>query len=369
MPAARDAAPRRVLLAQKFSGLGGAQVSLVQHLEHLERDRFAPRVLVAQEGWLTRRLDRMRVPWALFPFGHWTRRAAPWNLLRAWRLARYLRRERIELVHANEHWVAPLCLWAARLAGVPIICHFRTGLEDLTPRRVRRYRYARYDRVVAVADVLREAIARQVPDPARVVTVRDGVEAPAQAAPPRRGRGRTLVLVVGALRRFKGQLKVIEAALPWLRADARRVIALAGGAAEADYAEAIAGLIRAHGLGRQVRLLGSREDVARLLALADALVAYSSLEGVPRVVMEAMAAGRPVIVSDTPGMREAVADGEVGRVVDFRDAQGLSRALEDLSADPVRWRAMGARARDLALGRHSTAATSRALQDLYGELL
>lgn len=366
----RDAGPRRVLFAQKFAGLGGAQVSLVQHLEHLDRAHYEPHVVVAQEGWLTGKLTALGVPWTVLPFGHW----APWrivaNFLLKKKLLNVIRAHRIDLVHANEHWVAPVCYQAARQAGIPAICHFRTGLEDLTARRVRRYLYARFDRVLAVADVLREALARQVADPGRIVTVRDGVESPAGEPRYPRRRGRTLVLVVGAIRRFKGQLKVLEGALPWLKADPRRCIALAGGPAEADYGASVEQFVRAHGLARQVHLLGPREDVPRLLALADALAAYSSLEGVPRVVMEAMLAGRPVIVSNTPGMGEVVADGEVGRIVEYGASDNtLARALEDLSAHPERWQAMGRRAREIAASRYSTRATSRAIQDIYAEVL
>jgi len=309
------------------------------------------------------------VPWTVMPFGHWSVLNLPRNVLLVRRLLRYIRRHNIALVHANEHWVGPPCLWAARTARIPVICHFRTGLEDLTPRRIRKYFYARFDRVIAVAQVLADALAAQLEDPGKVVVVRDGVEMPPALRTPRHGRGRCIVVNIGAIRRFKGQRKILEAALPWLESDRRHYLVMVGGAAEPDYAAGVRRFVEEKGLGRQVILPGNREDIPRLLGLAHALVAYSSLEGVPRVVMEAMLAARPVIVSPTPGMDEVVIDGEVGSIVDFDAADALAEALRELCVDRSRWQAMGVRAREIAQAHYSTRAMSEALQGIYAELL
>ena len=94
--------PRRILFAQKFASLGGSQMSLVHHLERLDRRRFEPHVVVSNEGWLCARLDELGVAWSRLPFGHWTSLAAmPRNLLLVRRLRRHIREQRIDLVHAN----------------------------------------------------------------------------------------------------------------------------------------------------------------------------------------------------------------------------------------------------------------------------
>lgn len=362
--------PVRILFTQKFAGLGGAQKSLIQLIEHLDRTKYEPHVMVVKEGWITTQLTALKVPWMVFPFGHWNFLSIPRNLLLVHRLWRYIRENRIALVHANEHWVAPPCWWAARLAGVPAICHFRTGLEDLTPHRVRKYLYARFDRVLAVAEVLRHEMAKHVAEPQRIMVVRDGVESPVATPQSPLPRNRCIIITVGAIRRFKGQRKVVEKALPWLKADRRRYLLLVGGIAEPDYGESVVAFIRQNHLERQVRVLGSRQDLPRLFEVADALVAWSSLEGVPRVVMEAMLAGRPVIVSNTPGMSEVVTEGEVGRIVDFEGSgEPLTQALNDLSENRARWQAMGRRAHEVAATRYSTRATAQAIQAIYQELL
>jgi len=85
-------------------------------------------------------------------------------------------------------------------------------------------------------------------------------------------------------------------------------------------------------------------------------------------VIEAMQAGRPVLVSNTPGMAEVVVDGEVGRILDFGDPEAVARALSELSADVRPWVAMGRRARERA-GRYSTRAMCEQIEAIYNEVL
>lgn len=362
----------RVLLVQKFSSLGGGQKSLVHHLELLDRSRFDPRVAVSNEGWLTRELARLEVPWVRLPLGHWTNPLSfPRTLYTVTRLIRILREQEIDLIHANEHWVAPPCGLAARRVGIPSICHFRTGLQDLTPARIRQYRYASFDRVIVVADVLREALVRHLPDAGKVVVVRDGVEPPAAAPRPRSPRQTRVAITVGAIYQVKGQAKILERALPWLRDSPRHFLLFVGGTrGDPAYLAGMRARVAAERLGRQVLFLGSRDDVPRLLAAADVLIAFSTVEGIPRVVTEAMFAGKPVLVSDTPGMAEVVVDGVVGRILDFdAPANPLAASLRSLSADPARWEAMGRSGRARALSRYSTRVMSEAIQAVYCELL
>ena len=148
------------------------------------------------------------------------------------------------------------------------------------------------------------------------------------------------------------------------------ILFIGGTRKDTAYVEGMKRVVAEQGLQRQVLFLGSREDVPRLLRAADALAAYSTVEGIPRVVMEAMFAGRPVLVSDTPGMSEVLSDGEVGRVLNFDDAANpLAQALRDLTAQPARWEAMGRRAREQATARYSTQAMAEAVQAVYSELL
>ncbi|MEO5339199.1 MAG: glycosyltransferase family 4 protein [Magnetococcus sp. MYC-9] len=364
--------PCAILLVQKFSSLGGSQRSLIYHLELLDRRRFQPMVLTSNRGWMTEELDRLGIPWQMLPFYHWTNPLyLPRNLQLVYRLYRLIKQHRIRLLHANEHWLAPQCLLAARLAGIPVICHFRTGLADLTPRRIREYLYGRFDRVVVVAEVLRRALLPHVPYPERVQVVRDGVPLPATPAvfhPQRRSR---ILINIGAIYPVKGQALIFERLLPWLRGCRKNFLFYVGdNRSRPEYVVQLKETVLRHGLQKQVLFLGSRRDTEKLLQAADGLIAYSTVEGVPRVVMEAMMASRPVWVSCTPGMEEVVIPGQVGHILDFHgDDHSLPTSLDLLRRDYSECEAMGRRARLLAEQQFSTQAMSHALETLYSQLL
>jgi glycosyltransferase involved in cell wall biosynthesis len=117
--------------------------------------------------------------------------------------------------------------------------------------------------------------------------------------------------------------------------------------------------------GSGVELLGVRDDVRDLMAAADAVALTSEAEALPMSVLEAMAAARPVIVTDIGGMAEAVVQGETGLIVRAGDAGAAARALVELASDRGRARQMGeagrARQRELFDGESMVDAYERTL--------
>src|SRR5256885_1959449 len=116
----------------------------------------------------------------------------------------------------------------------------------------------------------------------------------------------------------------------------------------------------------RVRFLGPRADVPRLFAASDALVLSSWHEGMPNVVMEAMAARRPVVATNVGGVPELVEDGVTGLLVDAGQPAALAEAMSDLASRPTQVRdAMGDRARTIVDDRYTLDAT----MPLWSELL
>jgi glycosyltransferase involved in cell wall biosynthesis len=120
------------------------------------------------------------------------------------------------------------------------------------------------------------------------------------------------------------------------------------------------------GVAGRVAFLGVRGDVARLLAAADAFVLASAYEGNPLTVMEAMAAGRPVIATAVGCVPELVVEG-TGRVVPPGDAGALAEALHEVVARPDLARARGAAAARVARARFDVSSTVRAYEAIYRE--
>jgi glycosyltransferase involved in cell wall biosynthesis len=119
------------------------------------------------------------------------------------------------------------------------------------------------------------------------------------------------------------------------------------------------------GLSQRVELLGARADVPDLLARSDVFVLSSRSEGFPVSVLEAMAAGLPVVATDVGGVAEAVEDGETGFLVPTADPEAFARALDRLLVDGELRRRMGAAGRARALSLFDVSGYRAAYGELY----
>jgi glycosyltransferase involved in cell wall biosynthesis len=165
--------------------------------------------------------------------------------------------------------------------------------------------------------------------PDRTVVIHNGVPLDVPRRPSRDTTPVTL-LSVGRLRAPKDFLTLVRAMAALEPGSAGLRIA-GDGPERAALADEVARL----GLESTVELLGTRTDVAELLAGADVFVLSSDSEGLPMSVLEAMAAGLPVVASAVGGVPEAVRDGETGTLVPPGDSAALAHALRRLVSDPA----------------------------------
>jgi glycosyltransferase involved in cell wall biosynthesis len=118
-----------------------------------------------------------------------------------------------------------------------------------------------------------------------------------------------------------------------------------------------------------VQWLGHRTDIAEILARSSIVCLPSYREGLPKSLLEALAAGRPIVATDVPGCRETVKDGENGILVAPRDARSLAEALETLIRDKALRSRLGLKSRQLAEAEFGTARVSEATLALYHSML
>ena len=291
------------------------------------------------------------------------------------RLRRVLLQERADILHTHTHFSLNVAgRLAARAAGATVVAHMhienvlrdgplaRRAQVALDNRTARLCRW-----IVAVSDATRAALVAQGYPPARTITIHNGIEprepvAPAKLEPDPTG---PVLLEVGRLCDVKGQRELV-AALPRLARDDVTVL-LAGddietGGAHRDGLEREA---RELGVANRVRFLGRRDDIPALLAAADALVLPSWVEGLPLVVLEAMAAGVPVVATSVGGTPEAVVDGETGLLVPPRDVTALAGAIDAVLADPDRARRFGEAGRRRVRERFDADAAAQRVLGLY----
>jgi glycosyltransferase involved in cell wall biosynthesis len=188
----------------------------------------------------------------------------------------------------------------------------------------------------------------------RLSVVRNGVDVPAAVAPAERAatraalgleEGDVAALFLGELSARKAPLLAVDAAERAAAAGAPVVLLVAG---EGPQAAAVRERACA-----AVRVLGQRDDPAALLAAADVFVLSSEREGLSFAVLEAMAAGLAMVVSDGPGNPEAV--GDAGIVVPAGDGDALAGALRALALDRVERERLGAAARERVRSQFSRA--------------
>jgi glycosyltransferase involved in cell wall biosynthesis len=279
-------------------------------------------------------------------------------------LARELLRHRPALVHCNSglraHRLDLLLCMALRL---PVICHVRnfeplTAVERLAARGVWRFIYI--SNAVA-ADLERQGIAAQngivVPN-----ALLEGDLAPVGAR-QRTELGLTaehfVVANIGRLVRWKGQdvfLRAIAEAAPGI--PGLRALIVGGPDADASsraFAAELSQQAQCLGLGDRVVFTGHRRDAQRLMAAADVVV-HSAVTPEPfgRVIIEALAAGRPVIATAAGGVLDILEHEVTGLLVPPGDAPALARALERLAQEPALRERLGTAGR-----RHVIAAFNR----------
>lgn len=296
-------------------------------------------------------------------------------------LAQKLGRDHIGLIHTHDYKTNLLGGIAARLAGVKPIATLH--LHDLSTHRLRLYRILdlavlrSFPRVIAVAEALRqELIAAGLP-PAKVVTVHNGIGGQefvsgafsrAEGLRQRLGIGdsQSVVSAVGRLCPQKGQGDFLESAA-WVRKALpnARFLILGDGPAKEELRE----LCRSLSIQDAVSFLGHQRDVAAFMALSNCIVLPSVREGLPYVLLEALALARPVVATQVGGVPEVVQDGETGLLVPPRRPDRLAEAILYLLRNPAEAVRLGQRGRERVLREFTAEAMGYETAEVYREVL
>ena len=311
--------------------------------------------------------------------------AAPLALAAGWWTARKVaRRYAASVMHG--HWVVPGGVTAAMAApGLPLVVSLHGSDVYLAERFAPARRAARavFDRAGFVTACSADLVERAIPlgaDPDRMRVVPYGVDA-RRFRPDRTARRQLreqlglldsvlLVATAGRLVSKKGFEYLIDAivGLP------DTVLAIAGeGSLQAELHDRAAGA----GVQDRVRFLGNRtqDQVAMLFSAADVIVTPSirddagNVDGLPNVVMEALASGTPLVTTGAGGISAVVEDGATALVVPERDPAGIRTALSRLGADPLLRARVGRAARDLAEHRFAWERTAEQFETAYRHAL
>jgi len=406
-PGAPDGTPpRRVLFLDHTASLGGGEIALLNLVQALDRRLYAPIVLLFSDGPLSSKLTEVDVETHVLPLSP---RVTKTNkdslgvgaLLRLEdvaetlayivRLARFIRRQRADLVHTNSLKSDIIGGLAARLARVPVIWHVRDRItRDYLPAPVVKV-FRRLCRVLPnyILANSHATLATVFPHleggepgvmPQAASVVHDGVptailtaetliaeeEAPVTKIPA------PCIGLVGRISPWKGQDIFLQAAALVRRRYPQARFQIIGAAlfSEQEYEREIRALAASLDLDGCVEFTGFRSDVQALITGLDVLV-HASTTGEPfgQVIVEGMAAGKPVVATRGGGVPEIVLDGQTGVLVPMGDVPAMADAILSLLDDPAAARRLGRMGRRRAGEHFTTDLTARRVEAVYGRLL
>jgi glycosyltransferase involved in cell wall biosynthesis len=292
---------------------------------------------------------------------------------RTFRIARLLRRYRVDIVHAAAETCYRAVGLAGALTGTLRVCHL--GFPPGPGSLAWAFRWAP-DAVIGCyagqADTLRNEILAIRHD-CRVVGIVNAVDLAADAPGPAadwRFGGRHVVAMVGQLSAVKGYPTFLEAVAS-LRRTFEGCVFLAVGEemTPTGYRGELEAMAARLGVSDCVRFLGWQPDVRGILSSSDVMVLPSLKEGLPLAILEAMACGRPVVATPVDGVPEAVVDGVTGFLVPPRDPEALASAVGRLLREPALAARMGAAGRTRIVEQFSRPVFAARVEQLYHDLL
>lgn len=345
--------PLNVLRVITWMPVGGIERRILAVLPRLDPEKFRPRlVCIRERGVLADELEKAGVPVEVCPLRS---RLSPLGIRR---LAALMRRWKIDIVHAHMYRSSVPATIAARLAKVPVVIaqvHNMATWETARQRRLDRFLCRWRSAVVAVSESVRQDIIENLSlAPEKVRVVYNGIEIerfddPSLREPARAALGLgpkdVAIIYHGRLVAQKNPEALVKIACEIGRRHRDVVVLVAGdGPRRADLER----LAAEKGATKHIRFLGRREDIPALLQASDIYALPSLKEGFSNALLEAMAAGLPVVATDVGGNAEAVEHGRSGWIVPARDDGQFLSAVADLVDHPQERARMAAEAKNRA---------------------
>lgn len=364
-----------ILFVDSAEALGGAERSLLFLMQYLDRERFTP-ILACNESPLAEEVRTAGLDVTIVPMPRLRDISmAPVALLRGARmLVDVIRGRDVAIVHSNVMRASFYAASAARWTGRPFIWHVR---DIHTEAWYLRLMCVLAHRAIAIS----QAVATPIPCSDKVAVIYNGLVLDDFNPAPDRSEickefhlppDVPVVGTVGRVRPWKRHDLFVRMAALVNRSLPDAHYAVVGDTvfpAGHDYLGELRALALDLGLIDRVVFPGFRSDIAQVLATLDVVVHTADAEPFGRVLIEAMAVGRPVVAFANGGVPEIVIDGVTGFLVRPGDIEGMADAVISLLTDPDRRHAMGTAGRRRVEAHFDARQTARAVEAVYEEVL
>jgi glycosyltransferase involved in cell wall biosynthesis len=349
--------PIRILFVSHDSGFYGAQLSLLGLIEKLDRNRFDPWVVTPSDGPLVAAIKNLNTPIVISPMVHWVASGdtfnKPWiyrakHLIkglrsRAWPLAHLIERNEIDIVYTNTVTVIEGAL-AAKMTNRPHIWHLReqvsgnTQVRSVIPEFLIPWIVNILSQKVLVNSYYLYRAYYSYPLKDKLKVVYNGVN-PIKFDIERSKStdklkselhipdNHSIVAIIGSLIPRKGQLLFAKAA-SIIVSSTPNVTFIVVGEGPSEYVNLVQNFVKEQGLELNFRFTGWREDIPIILAAVNILVIAADEEPFGRTVIEAMAAGIPVVSTKCGGPEEIIIDGSTGFLVPKNNPHEMANAIE-----------------------------------------
>ncbi len=357
----------RILYTTSFSHMrGGGQWSLYYLIKHLDKDIFQPIVLCPGKGELTNKMRMVGAEAVYLTLG----RIRYLNPLVIWKFAELLKDKKIALIHTDSSTETLYAGIAARILGIPLVWHIRVSEREWFLDRALSVVSTR---LILVSEALR-ARFRWLSKGTKAVVVHNGIDLeefdsfphiPSIRKKYNIADDEVLIGCIGRMERRKGQEYLLSA----MRHIHRAKLLLLG-LEDEEYSNRLKRICADFNIIERVIHIGHRDDIPSVLKEIDIFVLPSlEGEGFPRVILEAMAARRPVVATDDAGNVEAVDDGRTGYIVPRGDIAALAEKISMLVADSRRRKTMGLAGRGRVERLFTIQKNVAKIQDIYREIL
>jgi len=295
------------------------------------------------------------------------------------KLSFFLRRNNVELMNAHGYPDHFLCAVARKITGVRALVRTKHNHVPLKGGALSRYLYGTLtSRIVAISEHIREVMIQSGLKPEQVTTISTAINL-SQFAPRAKDQnllkelnfpaGCAIIGIVARLTERKGFKNLFEAVK--ILADQGRTIRclVVGGGASSEKIAALKNHAATLGISDNILLTGRRSDIPEILSLLDVFILPSLAEGLGRSMLEAMAAGKPIVASAVGGIPEAIEDGKSGLLVPPDDSRALAQAIALLLDNPEKAQDLGRASRTRAELLFDQDKMIDSISALYEELL
>lgn len=373
-------------ISHSGSIIGGGESQLYHLVRNLDTSRYRPIVVCPDDGVFVEKLRSEKIPTYVLPLPAWRKvRTIPFRRSAVKRLSHLVENNGMQIIHTSDLWMNYYVWKVSQRTGVRTVSHVR---NLLSAERVHKYLFDKIDRIISISNQLKQPLVQAGIPTEKIHIIYNGVDLSEFTCDIPKTNvlrrdfeplGDLLVGIVGRIEPFKGQKEFLQAAVEVLKVRQDVTFFLIGAShaelGQGTYLEEIQHFIWSaktlfsqffeHDIAKYIVFTGFRTDIPDVMASLDLLVSASA----GTVMIEAMAAGIPVVATNIASASEVIADGVTGVLVPHSDIHAMAEAILCLLNDPNMRRQMGQAGRKRAEEQFSHTRNVQLTQAVYDSLL